>query len=71
MGTHRSARDRHRWIYLYHLTAQVASRQSQLPVAPYIIASGAAAILGLKATTLEARMAKMRIKRPKQDSNNS
>ncbi len=34
-------------------------------------ASGAAAILGLKATTLEARMARMRIKRPKQDSNNS
>jgi formate hydrogenlyase transcriptional activator len=32
-------------------------------------ASGAAAILGLKATTLEARMAKMRIKRLKQNSN--
>jgi transcriptional regulator with GAF, ATPase, and Fis domain len=32
-------------------------------------ASGAAAVLGLKATTLEARMAKMRIKRPKQNSN--
>jgi formate hydrogenlyase transcriptional activator len=34
-------------------------------------ASGAAAILGLKATTLEARMAKMQIKRPKQNSNTS
>lgn len=31
--------------------------------------SGAAAVLGLKATTLEARMAKLRIKRPKQNSN--
>jgi transcriptional regulator with GAF, ATPase, and Fis domain len=30
--------------------------------------SGAAAILGLKATTLEARMAKLRIERPKQNS---
>jgi transcriptional regulator with GAF, ATPase, and Fis domain len=34
-------------------------------------ASGAAAILGLKATTLEARMAKLQIKRPKSNSNTS
>jgi transcriptional regulator with GAF, ATPase, and Fis domain len=32
-------------------------------------ANGAAEILGLKATTLEARMAKLGIKRPKQNSN--
>jgi transcriptional regulator with GAF, ATPase, and Fis domain len=34
-------------------------------------ANGAAEILGLKATTLEARMAKLGIKRPKQNSNMS